>query len=340
MAIAEPVLDFALDSAGSLMSHEFIRVPQNYSADMAIAYIRKNVRGKENIHYIYIVDSDETLKGVVSLRKLLGRDDDQILKDFMETDLIVLPYDLDQELAARIFRDTDLVTIPVVDENNRIIGVIHVETILDVIQEEVTEDIHKMASISVDDMEVDGGLLQAPFRWLYVKRMPWLVILVFVNLLSGAGIANYEDLIGQYVHVVFFLPLLIASGGNTGSQSTTLVIRSMAIGDVTKHDWYKVMVKELFVALMLGITMAIAIAGIGYFRGSQGGVGIETAWIVGLAMVVVVLFGGLLGAILPFAFRFFKLDPATASTPLVTSICDIAGVFIYFGIASLFLNIG
>lgn len=143
--------------------------------------------------------------------------------------------------------------------------------------------------------------------------------------------------------MVFFLPLLIASGGNTGSQSTTLVIRSMAVGDVKAQDWFKVIMKELSVAILLGLTMAIAIAGIGYYRGvhsAMGNVGLETAIAVGSSMVIVVLFGGLLGAILPFIFRWFKLDPATASTPLVTSICDIAGVFIYFGIASMFLNIG
>lgn len=342
MVIQDLKMSFAEDTVGSLMSHEFIRIPEDYTADEAIIYLRQNVRGKANIHYIYVVDSTEKIKGVLSLRELLGAKGDLILKEFMKKELIVLDSNLDQELAARIFQDTDLVTIPVVDEERHMIGVIHVDAMMDVMQEEATEDIHKMASISVDDEKIEGGLLKAPSLWLYVKRMPWLVILVFVNLLSGAGIANYEELIGQYVHVVFFLPLLIASGGNTGSQSTTLVIRSMAIGDVKAQDWFKVVMKELSVAILLGLTMAIAIAGIGYYRGvhsAMGNVGLETAIAVGSSMVIVVLFGGLLGAILPFVFRWFKLDPATASTPLVTSICDIAGVFIYFGIASMFLNI-
>lgn len=330
--------EFEDETVGSLMSYEFIRVPQTYSVEDAFHFIRQNVKGKTNIHYIYVVDEKGVLVGVMSLRELLGSHGELLVADIMKDDMLVLPSDLDQEKAARIFQDSDLVTIPVVDAQNQMIGVLHVDAMMDVMQQEATEDIHKMASIAVDDEEVEGGLLAASFGWLYKKRIGWLVILVFVNLLSGAGIASYEDLLGKYLHIVFFLPLLIASGGNAGSQSTTLVIRAMAVGDVKMGDWFKVVGKEIMVALALGGTMAIAIAGIGFYRGSEHGVGMETATVVALAMVVVVMFGSLLGAILPFIFRLFKLDPATASTPLITSICDIAGVFIYLGIASLYLT--
>lgn len=335
--VAKRPQHFAEETVGSLMDFDFICIPESYTVGETFKYLRKNVHGKANIHYSYVIDPLGVLVGVLSLRQLLGAEEDQLLQDIMSPATLRLDYDLDQEQAARIFQDCDLVTLPVVDSNGRMIGVLHVDEMMDVMQQEATEDIHKMASISVDDDEESKGLLESSFGWLYKKRIGWLVILVFVNLLSGAGIASYEDLLGRYLHIVFFLPLLIASGGNAGSQSTTLVIRAMAVGDVTVKDWFKVISKEALVSFALGLTMAVAISLIGYYRGSAYHVGAETAMIVAIAMVVVVMFGSLLGAILPFIFRLFKLDPATASTPLITSICDIAGVFIYLGTASLFL---
>ncbi|MHC5226045.1 magnesium transporter [Ignatzschineria sp. LJL83] len=330
---------YAEETVGSLMDFDYICVPETYTVGEAFQYLRKNVYDKANIHYSYVIDSFGVLVGVLSLRELLGSDENKILKDIMSSTSLKLDHNLDQEKAAKIFQDSDLVTLPVIDSDGRMIGVLHVDEMMDVLQQEATEDIHKMASISVDEDEEVKGLLESSMGWLYKKRIGWLVILVFVNLLSGAGIASYEDLLNEHIYVVFFLPLLIASGGNTGSQSTTLVIRAMAVGDVTMRDWRKVFMKEAMVSFALGLTMAAAIAVIGYYRGSDYGVGMETAIVIALSMVIVVMFGGLLGAIIPFVFRLLNLDPATASTPLITSICDIAGVFIYLGIASMFLQI-
>ena len=327
--------EFAEETVGSLMDFDFICVPETYTVGETFKYLRKNVHGKANIHYSYVIDPVGVLVGVLSLRELLGAEEDQILQEIMSPASLKLNYDLDQEKAAKIFQDSDLVTIPVVDSNGRMIGVLHVDEMMDVLQQ---EDIHKMASISVDEDEEVKGLLESSIGWLYKKRIGWLIILVFVNLLSGAGIASYEELLNAHIYVVFFLPLLIASGGNTGSQSTTLVIRAMAVGDVTMKDWGRVFAKEAVTAFALGITMAAAIAVIGYYRGSDYDAGAETAIIIAMSMVIVVMFGGLLGAIIPFVFKLFNLDPATASTPLITSICDIAGVFIYLGIASIFLT--
>lgn len=335
------IIEIIDESAGSLMTDEYIRISPNLTVDEVLVELRQKVKGKANIHYLYVMDERNHLEGVLSLRELLGANGDLKISSIMKVKITTLNINTDQEYAAKVFQDTDLVTVPVVDDEHHMVGVVHVETMMDVMQQEATEDIHKMASIAIDDEEVEGGLLKAPSLWLYGKRMPWLVILVFVNLLSGAVISNYEELISQHAYLVVFLPLLIASGGNTGSQSTTLVIRAMAVGDVGKADWFKVVVKEIGVAFLLGVTMAIAIAGIGYYRGMSNeieGVATALALTVAFSMIFVVLFGGILGAILPFLFRFFKFDPATASTPLVTSICDIAGVFIYFGIASTFLG--
>lgn len=233
-----------------------------------------------------------------------------------------------------MFRDTDLVSIPVVNEFKQLMGVVHVEDILDVMQLEATEDFHKMASVTTSPPKLEGGLMDASIGLLYRKRIVWLVVLVFMNVFSGAGIAHYEDIIEANIALVFFLPLLVDSGGNAGSQSSTLVIRAMAIGDVKIKDWFKMFTKEISVATLMGFTMALAVSTVGLIRG-----GVDIAIIVALTMALIVVVGSVIGMSLPFIFRKLNLDPATASAPLITSICDIVGVLIYFGIAAWFLSL-
>ncbi|MFD2722566.1 CBS domain-containing protein [Ignatzschineria indica] len=180
--------EFAEETVGSLMDFDFICVPETYTVSETFKYLRKNVHGKANIHYSYVIDPLGVLVGVLSLRELLGADENAVLKDIMAPTTLKLSYDLDQEKAAKIFQDSDLVTLPVIDTNGRMIGVLHVDEMMDVLQQEATEDIHKMASISVDEDEEVKGLLESSMGWLYKKRIGWLVILVFVNLLSGAGL--------------------------------------------------------------------------------------------------------------------------------------------------------
>ncbi|GEN30038.1 magnesium transporter [Cerasibacillus quisquiliarum] len=252
------------------------------------------------------------------------------LRDIMKTDLHTLPVDLDQEIAAERFQDTDLVSMPVINQKEQLLGVVHVEDILDVIEEEVTEDFQKMAPVST----LEEGIRDASIFTLYRKRIGWLVILVFMNVFSGAGIAHFEDVIESHIALVFFLPLLVDSGGNAGSQSATLMIRAMATGDVTVRDWVKMFTKEFSVAIALGGTMALAVATVGLFRG-----GPEIALVVALTMVFIVIVGSLIGMSLPFIFKKLDLDPATASAPLITSIADIVGVLIYFSIAAWLLTL-
>ncbi|HLR59450.1 MAG TPA: magnesium transporter, partial [Pseudogracilibacillus sp.] len=262
-------------------------------------------------------------------------DSDEKIADVMIKDIITIPLNEDQEDVARVFRDTDLVSMPVVNEAGEIIGVIHVEDILDVMQLEATEDFHKMASVGADSPEYGAiGLMDASVGLLYRKRIVWLVVLVFMNVFSGAGIAHFEDIIEANVALVFFLPLLIDSGGNAGSQSATLVIRAMTIGDVKIKDWFKMFTKELSVAALMGFTMAAAVSIMGLIRG-----GFDIAIVVALTMAIIVIIGSLIGMSLPFIFDKLKLDPATASGPLITSIADIVGVIIYFGLASWYLGL-
>jgi len=200
--------------------------------------------------------------------------------------------------------------------------------VLDVAQQEATEDFHKAGSVG----PIFTSIRHASVGFLFRRRIGWLVVLVFVNIFSGAGIAYFEDTIAATVSLVVFLPLLIASAGNAGAQAATLVVRAMATGDVGLRDWFELLSKELLVASALGGVMALAVSSLGLYRG-----GSEVAVVVSVTMVIVVVVGSLIGLSLPFLLDRFKLDPATASTPLVTSIADIAGVLIYFSIASWYL---
>ncbi len=322
------------ETTGSLMKEEYMTIQKSFTVEDAVAYLREHVKDKKNIHYLYIADEFNTLVGVLSIRELLSANGGRLVSEVMVRKLITFTKNIDQEQAAKVFRDKDLVSVPVLNKENQILGVVHVEDILDVMQQEATEDIHRMASVGTTPPALDGGLMDATIGLLYRKRIVWLIVLVFMNVFSGAGIAHYEDVIEANIALVFFLPLLVDSGGNAGSQSATLIIRAMAIGEVKIRDWFKMFTKELFVSMAMGFTMALAVSAVGFIRG-----GLDIAIVVSLTMALIVVVGSVIGMSLPFVFRKLNLDPATASAPLITSICDIVGVLIYFGIAAWFLGL-
>lgn len=279
---------------------------------------------------MYIINQFYHFKRALSIRELLSAAGNELIRDIKVSDVTSLSTGVDQEKAANIFRDSDLVTIPAVNQQNQLVGVVHVEDILDVMQKEATEDFHKMAPVT----SLETSLKDASIFTLYRKRIAWLVVLVFMNVFSGAGIAHFEDVIESTIALVFFLPLLVDSGGNAGSQASTLMIRAMAVGDIKLKDWLKLFTKEISVSLCLGLTMGIAVSIIGIFRG-----GFDIAVVISLTMVLIVMVGSLIGMSLPFIFRKMRLDPATASAPLITSVSDIVGVLIYFSIASWYLDL-
>lgn len=332
MVIQDRNMKFGIETAGSLMSNDFITLDMHQSVDEAIQFLRENLYQREDIHYVYILNDDKLLVGVVAIRELLSAKGDLALEKVMKTHLKKLSTNVDQEEVAHLFQDADLVTIPVVAESGHLLGVIHIDQILDVMEQEGTEDVYRMASINSDRFE-NQNILTATIGLLYRKRIIWLIVLVFMNVFSGAGIATYEELIENNVALVFFLPLLVDSGGNAGAQSATLVIRAMALGEVRMRDWFKMISKETVISALLGFSMALAVSLVGFYRG-----GFEIAFIVALTMIFVVMIGSLIGLSLPFIFNKLKMDPATASGPLITSICDIVGVFIYFGIANAFIT--
>ena len=326
--IAVKLLGYPKDSIGRLMTPEYIAMKAEDSIADTLLYIRKHGKDSETLNVIYVVDQDWKLIGVVRIKSLLLASPEQMIGEIMETDFIALNPKEDQEIAVKIFKDYDRVALPVVDEAGKLIGITTFDDIMDIEEEESTEDFHKFGAFQ---SAVSNPLKERIFN-LYKQRILWLLALVFMNIFSGMAIASFEDVLQATVSLVFFLPLLIDSGGNAGAQSATLMIRSLAMGDVKLADWYKLIFKELLVSLLLGVTMALGVSLVASFRAP------EIVMVVAATMVLIVMTGSVIGMLLPFIFTKLKLDPATASAPLITSISDICGVLIYFSIASWYLG--
>lgn len=315
-------------TAGAIMTSDYATLKSDLTAREAVETLRREAPDKETIYQAYVVDNERRLIGAVSLRDLILAAPNRRIEDIMMRDVITANVDDSQEdISARISY-YDLIALPIVDQNERLIGIVTYDDAMDVAEAEATEDFHKAASVGA----VEGSVREAPISVLYRKRVFWLVLLVFGNLFSGAGIAYFEDTIASYLVLLFFLPLLIASSGNAGAQSATLMVRGLATGDVQLRDWFWMLGRELLIATLLGVTMALAVSGIGWYRGGN-----EVAMVVAATMITVVIVGSLIGLSLPFMLSRFRLDPATASGPLVTSIADVVGVVIYFSFAATLL---
>lgn len=315
-------------TAGAIMTSDYATLSPAFTAFEAIQALRREAPDKETIYQAYVIDRRRHLLGVVSLRDLIVASDEARVADLMVADVIYSRVvDAQDEVAHKISK-YDLIALPIIDDAGALVGIVTYDDAMDVAEEEATRDFHRVGTVG----HLEESVREAGVRLLYQKRIFWLLMLVFGSLLSGLGIAHYEDTITAYVVLVFFLPVLIASGGNAGAQTATLMVRALATGDVVMRDWGQMMGRELLVAGLLGITMGVAIAMIGLIRG-----GWEVAFVVAVTMTLVVMAGSLVGLALPFLLSRFGLDPATASVPLVTSIADVVGVLIYFSVATLVL---
>jgi magnesium transporter len=330
------LISYEEGTAGSVMSSDYASLSPDLQVREAIEALRRIAPDRETIYDAYVTDADRRLLGVVSLRDLILAVPTARVGDLMVRDVITARAEDPREEAARTLADYDLLALPILDADGRLLGILTADDAMDVAEEEATRDILKGSAVSEgpEDQGLIAGLKSASIFLVYRMRIFWLVGLVFGNIFSGLGIARYEELIEANITLVFFLPLLIASGGNAGAQSATLVVRGMATGDVEMGDWLLLTAREVAIAGLLGLSMAIAVAAIGFARG-----GPDIALVVALAMMAIVLVGSLIGLSLPFLLGRFKLDPATASGPLVTSIADVAGVLIYLGIASRLLTL-
>jgi magnesium transporter len=332
------LLAYAEDDAGGLMNPRYARVRPEMLIDEAITYLRRQAASVETIYYAYVLDNDQRLKGVISLRDLFQAPGDAKVQDRMQTDVVTVPEDMDQEAVGRLYVEQGLLAIPVLDASGRMKGIITYDDIAHTIREEATEDIQKLGA--VEALEIP--YMTIGFRQLVQKRAGWLAALFLGELLTATAMAYYQAEVATAVVLAMFLPLIISSGGNSGSQATTLVIRAMGLGEVRLKDWWRVLRRELAAGLVLGIVLGlIGLLRILVWQQVAGSYGIHYALIaatVSLSLVGVVLWGSLMGAMLPFLLRRLGFDPASASAPLVATLVDVTGLIIYFTVAKIVLT--
>ncbi|HHT48011.1 MAG TPA: magnesium transporter [Firmicutes bacterium] len=322
------LLAYESDTSGGLMATEFITIQEEQTIEEVLRFLREHTP-PESAYYLYVESKDRRLVGVVSLRTLVTKPLSAKVKDVMYREVISVPEDMDQEEVAHLFDKYSFLVLPVVDEKEHLLGVITLDDVLDVAEEEATEDIHKTASI----IPMKEAYLDAGIWTLFSKRILWLLSLILINVVSSQVMARYEQVLSTAIALTFFIPMLIGTGGNTGSQSAALVVRALVTGDIQLADWGRVFWKELVVGAVLGFILGLASSVMGLWRG-----GPAIGLVVGLTMVAVVLFSNLLGMLLPFILTRLRIDPTVASSPLITSICDAAGLVIYFSIATLILR--
>ena len=333
------LLDYAEDEAGGLMNTRYSRLRADMTVDEAISYLRKDARMREKtVYYVFVVDAQEHLHGVVSFRDLLVSPGDKLVQDVMRTDVISAPEDLDQEALSQLFMRHHLLMMPVVDAEGRIKGVVNVNDIVDVVQEEATEDIQKLGAVET----LQGPYLQVPLPRMIRKRAGWLAALFLGEMLTATAMGQFEAEIAHAVVLALFVPLIISSGGNSGAQATTLVIRAMALGEVRLRDWWRVIRREVITGFGLGTILAsigmVRILLWQFLFDAYGAHYFLVALTVAFSLVGVVLWGSVAGSILPFILRGLGFDPASASAPFVATLVDVTGLVIYFSIAAVVLN--
>ena len=332
------LLAYAEDQAGGLMSPRFARVRPDMTADEAISYLHKQARERvETIYYVYVLNAQQQLVGVVSFRQLFEAPGSMKVRDLMQTEVVTVSEQMDQEDVGLLFARHSLLAIPVVDTERHMKGVVTVDDIVDVVQEEATEDIQKIGGMeALDEPYLDIGL----FRMIR-KRAGWLSALFMSETLTATAMGYYEHEIARAVVLALFIPLIISSGGNSGSQASTLVVRAMALGEVRLRDWWRVMRREFAAGLALGSILGM----IGLLRillwptraALYGEHYILIALTVACSLVGIVLWGTISGSMLPLIMRRLGFDPASASAPFVATLVDVTGLIIYFTVASVIL---
>lgn len=332
------LLGYPEDSVGRLMNPDYIEVKDNMSVQDALNKIRKLGRTIENINFIYIIDDHEKLIDDINLKELLIASPETKISDLMDRKYIALNVIDDQESASSLFRKNNRAVLPVIDNEGILLGIVTIDDILRIQSEEDTEDIQKIGGTEA----LDEPYMNTAFFQLIKKRAPWLVILFIGEMLTATAMAFFEDEIAKAVVLVLFIPLIISSGGNSGSQASTLIIRAMALGEIHFEDWWRVMKREILSGLVLGSMLGI----IGFLRiviwnsitPIYGEHYVLVGLTVGLTLLFIVLWGTLCGSMLPILLKKLGFDPATSSAPFVATLVDVTGLVIYFLVASLLLS--
>lgn len=335
------ILKYPKYSAGSIMTIEFVDLKKNMTVADAFTHIRRTGFDKETIYTCYVTDENRVLLGLVSVKDLLLAEETKVLEEIMETNIIYVNTLEDQETAAQNFERYDFLALPVVDNENRLVGIITVDDAIDVIQEEATEDIEKMAAITPTDKPyMKTGVFET-----YKKRIPWLLLLMISATFTGGIISSFEDALSSCVVLTAFIPMLMDTGGNSGGQASVTIIRSMSLGDVEMKDIFKVIWKEVRVAFFCGLTLGAAnfikmmvIDKGGIAAGGQNP--LMVALVVCSTLVITVIIAKMIGCTLPMLAKKIGFDPAVMASPFITTIVDAVSLLVFFRIAVTVLHIG
>ena len=326
------LLKYPENSAGSLMNIDFLDLKDNLTVEQAIRKIRREGKDKETLDICYVIDSKRTLIGILPLKSLFFNKASKKIIDIMEEEPIFVYTNTDQEEVSLMFSKYDLTVMPVVDMEKRLVGIITIDDIVDIINKETTEDIEKMAAISPTDKPYMRTGVFETFR----KRIPWLLILMISATFTGKIIQSYEDALATYVVLTSFIPMLMDTGGNAGGQASVTVIRGLSLNEIEFKDWFKIISKEFLVALLVGLTLAVA----NFFKLILiDRVSLLIAAVVCISLIVTVTFAKLVGCSLPMLAKKIGFDPAVMASPFITTIVDAISLIAYFNIARLLLGI-
>ena len=331
-ALINQFLQYPDDSAGSIMTAEYIALKKNMTVEQSFAYIRRNAVDKETIYTCFVLDEKRHLEGVVSVKALLLNDYDTKIEEIMDTNIIQAVTSDDQEVVVETFNKYDLLSLPVVDHEGRMVGIVTVDDIVDVMEQEATEDIELMAAI----LPSEKPYLKMGVFEVAKNRIPWLLILMFTSTISALILEAFDTFTALFPTLITCVPMLTATGGNAGSQSSTTIIRAMSIGDVEMSDVWKVFWKECRVSFIVGAVLGIAnyIRLILMYPGEP-----VVCLVIGLSLIATVVMSKVLACVLPFGAKLLKLDPAMMAAPLISTIVDALSLVVYFAIAAMLLTV-
>ncbi len=324
-------MSYPENSAGSLASVDYIAARRWWTAEQTLAHMRKVKATAELYNYIYVLDHRGELVGVLSLRQLILADPATRLEEIMVKKLITVPAKLDQEQAAQLLARYDLIALPVISDSGKMVGILTVDDIIDVLEEEATEDIHLLGGSG----PVDTPYLKTRFVIFFRKRIVWLLLLFVAEAFTGNILRYYESLLTQVVALSFFIPLLIDTAGNAGTQTSTLVIRAMSVGEIRSSDFLKVIWREM----RLGLTLALPMAGVTFLWAMMLGSPVNLSLTVSATIIVIITLSSTLGAIMPIVGKKLGFDPAVFSSPMITTLTDAVGLLIYFRFARLLMGL-
>lgn len=329
---------YPVGTAGAMMTTGFARLPEGTTVRQAWEEIGKQAEDIETIYYVYILDAEDHLRGVVSARQLVKelKHPNVLVDELMERAVVSVDATEDEEHVAQKVAQYDLHAIPVVDNEHHLLGIITHDDVMDVVQDAATDEMYRMGGVT----PMEEGYLEVSFAKLWRKRAFWLSLLFAAEIVTFSVMVAFEDTLARVVALSLFIPLCISTGGNSGSQASTLIIRAMALGEVTTRDWLRVVRHELLMGLALGVTLGTIAFVRAYLTPSEKLMGVESmqlAIIISQAVLAICIWGTLVGSLLPLIFRKFNIDPALASGPFVATFVDVTGIFIYFSIAQAWL---